>query len=143
MNLAVRRFVPLVAALLGLSSYIIMTINAIQMVECMRLKALVSNHNQYKKAIIYAASSAGVYLFLYDTQADASCIADYWCESIEDAQETACELAGIAPDAWHVIADPLPGAQHDWERPTRAVTSTTGKVSFVPFDEDLQAPPSA
>lgn len=100
----------------------------------MRLKALIHNHNRYKKAIIYQAPEAGVYLFLYDTVADASCIADHWFETREEAQDEASDMFGIDPHNWMPIADPLPGAQHDWEQPTRLVVTETGTTHFIPHN---------
>ena len=87
----------------------------------MRLKAVIPHHQHYQKAIIYALSSSDVYLFLYDTLEDASCRADFWFESVTDAQIEAEERVSVSPAAWKNIPDPLPGALHDWEQPTQAL----------------------
>ncbi len=102
----------------------------------MRLKAYIRNDNTYKKAIISEWPGAGVYLFLYDTVEDAACCADLWFETIADAQADAHEQFGLGQQEWRIIADALPGMQHDWERPTRAVRNAHGTIELISYEED-------
>jgi ribosomal protein L7/L12 len=102
----------------------------------MRLKAYIRNDDTYKKAIISEWPGSGVYLFLYDTVEDAACIADLWFETIADAQADAHERFGLTEQAWTVIADALPGMQHDWERPTRVVHNADGTIELIAYQEN-------
>jgi hypothetical protein len=54
----------------------------------------------------------GVFLFLFHSAADAPSDADYWYESLAEAESHAAEL-GVTPDSWQTIADPLSDAQDD------------------------------
>ena len=101
----------------------------------MRLKAYIHNDATYKKAIIYD-SPEGVYLFLYDTAEDRSSLADYWFETLADAQTYSNETFGLTERNWEIIADPLPGMQHDWERPTRAIRHADGRIELVSAERD-------
>jgi biofilm protein TabA len=99
----------------------------------MRLKAYIQNDATYKKAIIYE-SPDGVYLFLYDTVEDRSGVADQWFESVADAQDYTHQVFGLMEQDWEPLPDPLPGAQHDWEQPTRVIRHTDGAITFVPLE---------
>jgi hypothetical protein len=101
----------------------------------MRLKAYIHNDATYKKAIIYE-SPGGVYLFLYDTAEGRSSLADYWFESLADAQAYSNETFGLTERNWEIIADPLPGMQHDWERPTRTIRHPDGRIDLVSAEGD-------
>src|SRR4051794_11073903 len=101
----------------------------------MRLKAYIQDDATYRKAIIYEWPE-GVYLFLYDTVEDSSSVADYWFETLADAQAYADEAFGLTEQNWEIISDPLPGMQHDWEQPTRAIRHTDGRIELVSAERD-------
>jgi len=68
------------------------------------------------RAMIYD-DGTGVYLFLYDRQQDGPCCADYWFESVTDAEAVCADDFGINRSDWQEIPDPRPGCQHDWINP--------------------------
>lgn len=105
----------------------------------MRMKAYIHNDSIYKKVMIYD-SPDGVYLFFYDTVEDRSGVADQWFETVADAQDYAHQALGLTDEDWEPVPDPLPGAQHDWERPTRVVRYADGAMTFVPLEGDNSAP---
>jgi hypothetical protein len=76
----------------------------------------------------------GVYLFLYDRKEDGPGIADYWFESVEDA-DSACSVEfGIARNDWKHIPDPMPDCQHDWISPTRIKCDSDGNKLWGQFE---------
>ena len=71
-----------------------------------------------RKVMLYQ-SDDGTYLFLYNnTHKDSPGFADYWFETLEDAQAAAIEY-NIAKDEWINIDDPLPDCQQDIITPIR------------------------
>ncbi len=54
----------------------------------------------------------GVYLFLFKSVDDSPSDADYWYESIEEAERHAAEF-GICSTDWQPISDPMPGCNDD------------------------------
>lgn len=59
----------------------------------------------------------GVYIFLFDTQEDASCFADHLEEDMVTAETFCEENYGISASEWQIIPDPEPGCYHDIIRP--------------------------
>ncbi|MDM5330446.1 hypothetical protein [Neobacillus sp. CF12] len=51
-------------------------------------------------------------MFLYDTPEDTSCVADYWFENIEEAEDY-CKDLGNKDENWIFIDDLLDGCPDD------------------------------
>ncbi|HEX8218289.1 MAG TPA: hypothetical protein VF914_03645 [Chloroflexia bacterium] len=100
----------------------------------MRLIASIHGHPTYSRAMIYAMDG-GVYFFLYESPEDGYCNADSWFEALDDALDAGLEF-GIARAEWQQIADPPPGAQHDWIAPTKMVSTAQGTVTFSPLNAE-------
>jgi hypothetical protein len=62
--------------------------------------------------MIYDSGRHGVYLFLFRSTADAPSDADYWYETVAEAESHAAEF-GVKPADWRVIPDPDPSSQDD------------------------------
>lgn len=65
-----------------------------------------------KKVMIYE-SADDVYVFLYDTQENKSCIADFWFETLDEALEYCKEKYNVKQELWIIINDPKEGEHHD------------------------------
>ncbi|RPD49337.1 hypothetical protein DNI29_00605 [Hymenobacter sediminis] len=72
----------------------------------------------------------GVYLFGYNTVADAGCAWDHWFQTVADAEEAALEEYGVPVTDWQPIVDPLPGCQHDWIAPVRVQGRSEGNPQW-------------
>ncbi|WP_139995517.1 hypothetical protein [Paenibacillus paridis] len=68
--------------------------------------------NKIKKVMIYETDEEA-YVFLYDTHEDKPCFADYWFESVEDAEDYCEAHINVKEKNWLVIDDPKAGCQHD------------------------------
>ena len=80
----------------------------------MRIVADISRTvSEYARAMIFAGGD-GVYLFLYSKSDDGPSDADYWFDTVDDAQAAAHSDFQIKPSDWVEIPDPLDGCQHDW-----------------------------
>jgi biofilm protein TabA len=99
----------------------------------MRKIATVKQAGDAVRVMLYASGS-GVYLFLYESQEDGPCTADYWFESAELAEQSALEDYGVATSDWQTIPDPLDGCQHDWIAPTRVRRDATGQPMWGHFE---------
>jgi hypothetical protein len=62
--------------------------------------------------MIYDSGTQGVYMFLFCSKEDAPSDADYWYETVADAELHAAEF-GLRAEDWQVIPDPAPGSQDD------------------------------
>jgi hypothetical protein len=85
------------------------------------------------RAMIYD-DGTGVYLFLYDRPEDGPGFADYWFESVEDAESTCIVEYGIMTNDWKHISDPKPDCQHDWISPTRIKHDSDGNNLWGQFE---------
>jgi len=75
----------------------------------MRLKVLLPDHPEYRKAIIHTLEKGGTFLFVFTTLANSPCEKDYWFMERDDALEWADETLGVHPDQWTELPEPLPG----------------------------------
>ena len=91
-----------------------------------------------RRVMLYAADG-GTYLFLYTTLEDGPCEFDHFYPSTADAERAAEESFGVTARDWVLIADPLPGAQHDWIRPTRVKCDEAGNMLAGHFEAIPQA----
>ena len=64
----------------------------------------------YRRIMIYSYDE-GTYVFLYESEDSVCCSEDEWYETEEDALDAWEDQ--IDQNGWHVIDDPLPGAQQD------------------------------
>lgn len=53
--------------------------------------------DEIKKVMIYEMKD-GVFVFLYNTDEDAACFADYWFATLKEAEEECSESYGIGQD---------------------------------------------
>ncbi|HYF61595.1 MAG TPA: hypothetical protein VD886_02210 [Herpetosiphonaceae bacterium] len=81
----------------------------------MRLKAMLPDHPEYRKAMIHTEDRGSTYLFLFASAGNVPCSADYWFVEQAGALEYAAETYGIAAEQWIEIADRQPGQQQDLE----------------------------
>ena len=79
-------------------------------------------------------SDEGTYLFLYEDIDDGPCIADELYDSLEAAQQSAAVRFAVGNADWTTIPDPIPGAQHDWIRPTQVKRNQTGAPLWGQFE---------
>lgn len=102
--------------------------------QLMRKIATLSNPvNGIRRVMLYAADR-GTYLFLYTRADDGPCEYDHWFETQQDGEQAAAEEFGVKPEDWVIIDDPVPGAQHDWIRPTRVKCDAGGKKLWGQFE---------
>jgi molybdopterin synthase sulfur carrier subunit len=76
----------------------------------------------------------GAYLFLFSSEQDGQCVADDFYATIQEAETEAKSHFGIDTSDWTIIDDPLPGAQHDWIRPTRIKLDARGNKLWGEFE---------
>lgn len=79
-------------------------------------------------------TGSGVYLFLYESHEDGPCMADYWFESAELAEQSALEDYGVTASDWQTIPDPPDGCQQDWIAPTRVRRDAAGQPMWGQFE---------
>lgn len=94
-----------------------------------RIATLRNAVNGIRRVMLYEADAGeggGTYLFLYTRADDGPCEYDHWYGSPRDAEESAGEAFGVKPEDWTDIDDPVPGAQHDWIKPTRVKCDGAG-----------------
>jgi hypothetical protein len=84
--------------------------------------------------VMLHAADHGMYLFLYDRLEDGPCEFDEWYETLGDAERAAAERFDLEPTDWTAIDDPLPGAQHDWIKPTRVKCGSAGEKLWGQFE---------
>jgi hypothetical protein len=89
--------------------------------------------NGIQRVMLHAADD-GTYLFLYNRLEDGPCEFDEWYESPGDVERAAAERFEVEPTDWTTIDDPLPGAQHDWIRPTRVKCDSAGEKLWGQFE---------
>lgn len=80
----------------------------------MRKYAFVQSPNNIQKIMIYETEQE-VYLFTYQTREDESASADYWFETLEEAEDYSDEL--FEKIDWIRIEDPEEGSPHDLINP--------------------------
>jgi hypothetical protein len=100
----------------------------------MRMKALISSHPIYRKAILYDAGQ-GVYLFLFDSTEDGDGLADEWYPSRAAALDIALDVYGVPYEAWTPLDDPLPGMRHDREAPVPVGTHAHPAADGASLDQ--------
>ena len=91
--------------------------------------------DKIRRVMAYAPDDSGAYLFLYATLKDGPCEFDEWYDSLALVEQHAAQRFGLKPDDWTVIPDPLPGAQHDWIRPTRVKRDDAGNKLSGQFED--------
>lgn len=79
----------------------------------MRMYALLEERVENVKKIMVYESESGVYVFLYDTQEDKSCVADLWFETLDEAVDHCIQEFNVIQAQWLVINDPKEGEYHD------------------------------
>jgi hypothetical protein len=99
----------------------------------MRVKSIIKDDETYKKAVIFVDTHQA-FFFLYDSLEDTQCVEDYWFESLEEARDWGHTNFGIKEEDWTVIDDPLPGAQHDREKPVKAI-KLGNEILIVPYEQ--------
>jgi hypothetical protein len=67
--------------------------------------------NNICKVMIFE-STGETFVFLYNSIDDTPCIADYWFDNLEEADEY-CNDLGISNEDWLFIDDPLEECPHD------------------------------
>jgi hypothetical protein len=91
-----------------------------------------------RRVMVYATDD-GAYLFLYTGLDDGPCTFDEFYDSPAAAQQHASERFHLTEQDWAQIDDPLPGAQHDWIRPTRVKRDQAGNRLSGQFEPIPQA----
>ena len=84
--------------------------------------------------LMVCEDGTGVLLFLYTSEADGPCRFDEFHVDVASARESARRQFGVPASAWVSIADPPPGCQQDWIRPTRVERDEAGNMSAGQFD---------
>jgi hypothetical protein len=97
----------------------------------MRLKAIPPLDSSYRRLILYATATQGVYLFLSVSGVDGTDGYDEWYLTVEEAQ-AAAERYGVDEADWTPIPGPLPGTQHDTEAPLVVVRDAQGRIIRPP-----------
>lgn len=69
--------------------------------------------------IILFACPDGVYVFPCASDLDGSAIGDEWYATVAEADAACLDVYGVRSEDWRIVADPLPGCQHDWLCPVR------------------------
>lgn len=86
------------------------------------------------KLMVYDTGD-GCYLFLYDSVNDKPSIADYWFDSMLDAESTCKEDYNINENDWILINDPLENCQDDIIEPVRIKGRNLNKPEFGRFEK--------
>jgi hypothetical protein len=92
----------------------------------MRKVATISQAVDGIRRVMVYATDGGAYLFLYTCLDDGPCAFDEFYESLAAAEQDASGRFHLTEQDWAQIDDPLPGAQHDWIRPTRVKRDHAG-----------------
>jgi biofilm protein TabA len=100
----------------------------------MRKFAYTQSQEKIQKVMIYDCGE-GVYLFLYQTKEDGGSCADYFYETVEEAERVAREEFGVEEGSWISITDPMKDCQHDFIRPVRVKGRNTGNPVFGELEE--------
>jgi hypothetical protein len=87
----------------------------------------------FRRLMIFSCDG-GTYLFFFKSLSDGPCDRDDWYESFEEAESAAERLFAVNPNDWISIPDPIPGAQHDWIRPTRTRLGEDGLPEYGEFE---------
>lgn len=98
----------------------------------MRKIALNPNQNaEFRRAMIYdPTDNAGVYVFLFRSLDVGPCEVDYWYEDLSGAERHVAIEFGERVLEWQTVPNPLPGSEHDWIAPMRAVRDDKGWPDF-------------
>ena len=92
----------------------------------MRYHARVLNHGEVKRLMARVTEGDACLLYLYDSEYDTCCIADYWFENLEQAFDYSNTVYGVQRMNWAVIGATEPHCQDDWITPTRIPGRDTG-----------------
>ena len=106
----------------------------------MRKTAAIKQPTGRAKRVMIFDGGEGVYLFLFNSEEDGPCSSDYWFQTVDEAEQSCADDYGITPKDWQVIADPLPGCQHDWIKPTRVKRDSEGKPLYGQFEPFADEP---
>jgi hypothetical protein len=83
----------------------------------MRKVTFIKDRAPLLKLMLYKAKD-DVYLFGFDTFADASCTWDLWFDSVADANEYCQDTYELSEDDWIEVVDPCSNYKHDIIMPT-------------------------
>ena len=100
----------------------------------MRAIANVCNHPKVKRVMLYECKD-WVYLFLYNTENDSACFADYLNDTIDVVKDICLEDYGVQKGDWRTINDPLDGCQDDWIYPVRVKGRNLNKPEWGKFEK--------
>jgi len=100
----------------------------------MRKVVRLSNPTDEARRLMICESGDGTFLFLYKTDEDGPCYADFWFESSEEAESFCVTEYGVQATEWEQIPNAKPGCQHDWIAPTRAKRDQQGKKLWGSFE---------
>jgi hypothetical protein len=98
-----------------------------------KITTLSESIDGFRRLMIFSCDG-GAYLFFFKSLTDGPCDRDDWYESVEEAESSSERLFAVNPDDWISIADPIPGAQHDWISPTRTKLGGDGLPKSGEFE---------
>ena len=96
----------------------------------MRYHARVPTHPEIKRLIVHVTEDSSCLLYLYDTDYDTACIADYWFENVQQAFDYSNTEYGVKGEDWSAIGVTPQHCQDDWITPTRIPGRETGNPEW-------------